>query len=636
MIQTLPSRTPVYLCTFTTHGYLPLALGMIQAYMTSYKDGVLLDRIEFIPLYNEEPDRILEIAENKGNGIWLFSHYDWSTNQCLAVSERVKQADPGHVTIHGGPSVPRYPGACRSFLEQHPHADIAVKGEGERTAAELVEHILGQDEDGKSWLEGLESLKGISWLQEDGVWCTTPDQDLITNLADIPSPYLTGCFDALVEKDGKRWYAAMLMTNRGCPYSCAYCGWGGATHRKVVLFDLERVKAEIRWIAERKMSLLMITDANLGMFARDVDIAACIAKAKETWGYPEEVILNYNKTNLEHVGRIQKTFIDADINCPFVIAVQTRSETTLAAVTRTGIRSDYYDGFLAIAREENIPLTADLILGLPGSTLDSFKEDIQFYYDRAIRVNAYQARLVMNSPMAEPAFMEKHKIRTNGGGLLISCASYSEKDYGTMVSLYTLFRLFEGHGILRYYLRFLQWDYGVRCTDFLHRLVDGLAGEGEKNYPFLSMLFQRCDQRRLVCNFISQNRPLFFSEILRFTKDAFGLDTSGSDFETAVAVNRAVIPEPGGRYPLQIDIPHDFIVYHRERSEADACSGKRLAACPPGTFEVADPYGLAGRIGFMDRWRHYGPPQEIFFELESALMRSRVSPKWKEPAVRLT
>ena len=201
-----------------------------------------------------------------------------------------------------------------------------------------------------------------------------------------------------------------------------------------------------------------------------------------------------------------------------------------------------------------------------------------------------------------------------------------------MVSLYTLFRLFEGHGILTYYLRFLQWDYGIRCTDFLHRLVDGLAGEGKKNYPFLSMLFQRCDHRRLVCNFISQNRPLFFKEVLGFTRDTFGLDTSSSDFETVVAVNKAVIPEPGGRYPLQIDIPHDFIVYHRERSEADACSGKRLTACPPGTFEVSDPHGLAGRIGYMDRWSHYGPPQETYFELESHLMRSRVSPRWKDTA----
>lgn len=75
MNETLPNRTPVYLYTFTPYGYLPLALGMIQAYMASYGNGSLGRRIEFVSLYNMEPDRILEIAEKKGTGVWLFSHY---------------------------------------------------------------------------------------------------------------------------------------------------------------------------------------------------------------------------------------------------------------------------------------------------------------------------------------------------------------------------------------------------------------------------------------------------------------------------------------------------------------------------------------------------------------------------------
>lgn len=100
----------------------------------------------------------------------------------------MKQADQGHVTVHGGPSVPGYPEACRFFLETNRHVDITVRGEGERTAAQLVTHLLARGLDKGRWLEDLETVKGIAWLRADGVWAATPDQDRITNLDEILRP----------------------------------------------------------------------------------------------------------------------------------------------------------------------------------------------------------------------------------------------------------------------------------------------------------------------------------------------------------------------------------------------------------------------------------------------------------------
>ena len=621
-------RIPVYLVTDTINRHYPLALEMIRAYATSYRDGLLDSRSQWVPLYNCDSESIQKAAATFGKGIWLFSNYSWSSEKCLTVSRWIKQADPGHITVHGGPSIPAYPSACQAFLRKNSHVDIAVRGEGELTCAQLLEHFFSQKEEKKNWQEGLTTLKGISWLRSDGKWMTTPDQPRVTDLDQLPSPLLSGGFDLLSTSPNFRWFDNMpVMTNRGCPFGCAFCDWGGATSQQVVLFDLERVKGEIQWVARHNISNLVIIDANMGRFDRDVAIAAFIAEMKSIYGYPKETWLNYGKTNLENVLKIQKILVDADINCPFILAVQTRSAKTLKTVNRAGIRPEYYDALLAFSRKEKIPLTVDLILGLPGATLESFKEDIQFYFDRHAEINTYRAQMVVNSPMAAPDYMETYQVKTNANGLVTSCFSYSEADYHTMVSIAVFFRLFSGHGILKYFLRFLQWDFNIPCKEFLHRFVQRTRRVAHCPYGFLAMLHQQKDNRRLVCNFISQSRQRFFDEILQFTSDSFGLDTTGSDFETIVAVNQAVIPYPGGQYPLLLDMEHDVAKYYRDRSGKG--NGRiRLCDYPAARFEVRDRFGLSKRIGNRNQWDHFGPPQEIYFELESSLMSYRSSPRW--------
>jgi radical SAM superfamily enzyme YgiQ (UPF0313 family) len=623
-------RTPVYLVTDTVYKCFPLALGMIQAFLQVYKKGVLKNRIEFIPMYNCETGKIIEKAAREGAGIWLFSNYIWSIDKCLEVSRRVKMVDPDHITIHGGPSIPKYPEASRKFLEKNTHVDIAVIGEGELTCAELIEHILGRQKEGKNWRLDLNFCEGIRYLDFKGEWISTPERSRIADLNQLPSPLLSGCFDHLVTSaNSQRYESIPLSTNRGCPYSCAFCDWGGATHQNVCQFDMERVKSEIQWIAQNRIPHIMIIDANSGQFNRDVDIIEYIARIKSIYGYPKEVTLNYGKNNIENVQAIKRTLIQADINSPFVIAIQTRCGDTLKTVRRVGIKTENFDRLQEFSNQESIPITADLILGLPGATLKSFMADLQFYYDRHVQVNAYLAQMIENSPMNDPAYREKYRLRTDKKGHLVACFSYSEREYRLMVSISTLLVLFDSYGILKYFLRFLDWDYEIRSIDFIHSLSVSLGKGKLSPYRFLTMLYGNITNLRFVCNFVSQNRILFFEEILKFTADTFGLDTSGADFETVVSVNQAVIPDPNEDYPLRKVVDHDYISYYHAHV-ADAQFGTRLSDYPQREFEVVDRFGLSKRIMEKARWKLYGGPQEIYFELESPLMAYRLSPKWRD------
>ena len=43
-----------------------------------------------------------------------------------------------------------------------------------------------------------------------------------------------------------------------------------------------------------------------------------------------------------------------------------------------------------------------------------------------------------------------------------------------MKEIYYAFEVAEGYGVLRYVMRYLQWDHGIEAPPFLHSLLDSL------------------------------------------------------------------------------------------------------------------------------------------------------------------
>ena len=68
---------------------------------------------------------------------------------------------------------------------------------------------------------------------------TTEQEPRITDLSEVPSPFLEGIF----EKNKYTWM--VFETNRGCPFKCNYCYWGAAIGAKVFKYDNERLQREI-------------------------------------------------------------------------------------------------------------------------------------------------------------------------------------------------------------------------------------------------------------------------------------------------------------------------------------------------------------------------------------------------------
>ena len=96
------------------HNMAPLSLGLLTAYAQELDGGRLTDRYDFVPLFLAEEHTLLEWTQRPA--IFLFSNYIWNIERNLALSAMLKQANPANLTVHGGPSTPKYTGDCEEFF----------------------------------------------------------------------------------------------------------------------------------------------------------------------------------------------------------------------------------------------------------------------------------------------------------------------------------------------------------------------------------------------------------------------------------------------------------------------------------------------------------------------------------------
>lgn len=418
---------------------------------------------------------------------------------------------------------------------------------------------------------------------------------------------------------GGQVVAAILETNRGCPFACTFCDWGSATQEKIRRFDLERVKAEIDWIGRHRIRVLWIADANFGIFARDIEIAQHIADTRARHGWPREVVVNYPKNATEKIAQIVKIFVQAGICGQGIISIQTTDPTTLAVIRRDNIKTRKYDELGDIFRRENLPLSTDLMIGLPGSTVRSFKGDLQYYFDDDVGVKAYRTELLPNSPMADPAYLRDHAIRVDERQFLVSTASYTEADLAEMLAIWSAFDMADGYAVLRYGLRYLQWDHGIAATEFVHALVR-LVQDEPARHPAITWLLRHFHDERLA---LGGWGPLY-AEIGRFAAERFGVPMD-SGFATALQVNELLLPRQGRRFPEVHMLQHDFVSYFEDHLRSRERPSRRLVDHAPGRLEVTDPYRMCEQdFRAVEQYDNH----QVFYDLPARIARKRSAPNF--------
>lgn len=367
--------------------YLPYSTGVLWAYAKNNPD---ISKNFKLGHFIFKRDNVYEVAQRlKNNSVVCFSTYVWNKRYNYKLAKLLKEQNPNVLIIFGGPEVPI---THVDIFKKFPFIDIAVNQEGEPA----LERILLNYPNDYTHIPGLV-------INKNGESVNTGPNTRIDNLGEVPSPYLSGVFDQLIlDNPGIEWNAT-LETNRGCPYHCTFCDWGSLTYSKVKKFDLQRVFDELEWFGKHKCGHLYITDANFGMFIeRDMDVIKKLVDVQLKYGYPKNYALTWAKNQRQEVIDIIKYLSQNGQNRTALnLSVQTLDENVLSIIRRQNLATNKINEAFEECNKHNIPLFTELILGLPGETLKSWRDNFWGLYNLGNHsgVTVYQAQLLENSEM---------------------------------------------------------------------------------------------------------------------------------------------------------------------------------------------------------------------------------------------
>ena len=304
--------------------------------------------------------------------ILCVSLYLWNVDTVLtALKDIKKQLNKDIVIVAGGPSVEIY--RNRNFLHENSDIDFAIYTQGEHAFANVLEHVIR----GKK-LNSL-NTKNLAWLDENKKLQISAFEFVRDTNG---SPYLESK-ELLIrmKMDSAHRGVRMVLpyeTSRGCPYKCTFCDWtSGLTHKVSKReFDFEQ---ELDFLGRAGIVSLQMSDANFGIHKRDVDIARIMAKLRKERGYKFTIFgNNFNKLKKDVVFEIMDIMLDAGILLSPKFAIQDVDLQVLKDIDRPDIPWSEHKQMIQILQNKypNALMRLEIILGLPGQTVDSWENTL--------------------------------------------------------------------------------------------------------------------------------------------------------------------------------------------------------------------------------------------------------------------
>ena len=448
--------------------FLPYAAGAIAAYCFSdskikaeYKLGGLL--------FTKEPvEKALEKLENPS--VVGFSCYMWNVEYNLILAKAVKEKYPQCITVFGGPQIPD----DTEYLRNYEYIDILCHGEGEVAFSAILKNTP------------LNEINNISYRIDGEILKT--ERSVSCDVSDFPSPYLCGMFDEILSSPDYTGtqFDAILETNRGCPYKCIYCCWAEskATFRS---FPIEKVKAELEWMAEHKIAYCVCADGNFGILDRDEKIAEFVIELKRKYGYPEKFETTSAKNKDELTYRINSKLEKAGLNRGISVAVQSMSPKVLEIAGRKNMPSDSFAAQLKRYHEGNMFTYTDIILGLPGETLESFCKGLFDVIEAGqhYSININRLEFLPNTALYSKEWADKYRIKTirsflcqnhsrivederfgSRSEIVVETDTMSKADWREAVRISACAQSFHCMGLLRFFAFYLRRAKNVPYYDF--------------------------------------------------------------------------------------------------------------------------------------------------------------------------
>jgi radical SAM superfamily enzyme YgiQ (UPF0313 family) len=375
---------------FLANDCMPLGVGYMKAVM----DRDLPDVRSRLFAY---PDTLWESLKQNPPDVLMLSNYCWNEALSFHFAKLAKKIRPDTLVVMGGPNISIEPDRQLAYMGAHPEIDFYVLGEGDFLATEIV----------RNFLEAGKSLQRLGAREVPSCIYRRPTSELVRQTAserhneidEIPSPWLTGAMDEFF--DGK--LCPLMETNRGCPFTCTFCVQGTRWYTKVHNFSLPRIQEEIEYVAHRihtecpSMGTLRLADSNYGMYERDIEISGYLGQMQRKYGWPDYIDATTGKNRPD---RIIKSMEQVSGALVLYQAVQSLDETVLKNIKRSTIKLEAYHQLLVHVRGRGLRSNSDLILGLPGETLETHVNALHRLLDTGIsQVTNFQLMMLKGSEL---------------------------------------------------------------------------------------------------------------------------------------------------------------------------------------------------------------------------------------------
>lgn len=252
-------------------------------------------------------------------------------------------------------------GAHPTFMadEALEHADFVIRGEGDRSLADLVSHMA-------HGAPALPEIKGLSYRSRDGATVHNPAPEFIRDLDTLPPPD----FSLVHAWDPKHVYP--VATSRGCPYDCRFCSVISMFGRSYRFKSTGATLRELRHAAAASRATKFIVDDNFAANKeRTREILSSMIAENIRMRWAAQV-----RTDAARDPRLLRLMADAGCHT-LHIGFESVNPATLRAYNKKQSREDIVSCIKTV-RDHGIHIHGMFALGADSDDADTIRETADF------------------------------------------------------------------------------------------------------------------------------------------------------------------------------------------------------------------------------------------------------------------